>query len=37
MTTAPLWKRLGWFAAIWVLSVLALAIVARLIRLVLMG
>lgn len=33
----PLWKRLSWFAAIWVLSVLALSVVAGLIRLLLAG
>jgi len=29
----PLWKRLGWMALIWALSVLALATVAWLLRL----
>jgi hypothetical protein len=29
---APLWKRLGWMAAIWVASVSALGIVAFIIR-----
>lgn len=32
----PLWKRLCWFAGIWIASVLALAAVAGLIRLVLL-
>ncbi|MCB1386438.1 MAG: DUF2474 domain-containing protein [Nitratireductor sp.] len=34
---APLWKRLGWMALIWFLSVLALGVVAGLLRLVLAG
>ncbi|WP_076070909.1 DUF2474 domain-containing protein [Sphingomonas montana] len=28
----PLWKRLGWMAAIWLLSVLAVGLVAQVIR-----
>ncbi|MCA8928185.1 MAG: DUF2474 domain-containing protein [Alphaproteobacteria bacterium] len=32
---ASLWKRLGWMVAIWVASVLALGLVATLLRLVL--
>ncbi len=31
----PLWRRLGWFAFIWVLSVLAIGAVAFLIRTIL--
>jgi hypothetical protein len=31
----PFWKRLGWFGAIWLASVLGLAMVAGLIRLLL--
>ncbi len=30
---APLWKRLGWMAAIWLASVLALALVAGIMHL----
>ena len=33
----PLWKRLAWMAAIWAASVIALGLVAGLIRLVLTG
>ena len=33
-TTPSVWKRLGWLVAIWTCSVLALGIVALLIRLV---
>ncbi|MGR3271030.1 DUF2474 family protein [Thalassococcus profundi] len=33
MPDRPLWQRLAWFAAIWVLSVGLLGIVAYLIRL----
>lgn len=36
MPSKPLAQRLGWFALIWVVSVLALAIVAWLIRMVLL-
>ena len=32
---APLWRRLGWMAAIWAGSVAALAVVAIVLRLVL--
>jgi len=32
-TQAPLWKRLAWMVAIWGASVLALALVAGIIRL----
>ena len=32
----PLWRRLGWFAAIWAASVAALAVVAYAIRAVIM-
>ncbi|MGN6375518.1 MAG: DUF2474 family protein [Sphingomonas sp.] len=31
-TPAPLWKRIGWMAAIWLASVLALALVSVLLR-----
>lgn len=31
-TIAPLWRRIGWLAVIWLLSVLSLAIVASVIR-----
>jgi hypothetical protein len=31
------WKRIGWFVAIWVASVLALGVVAYGIRLMLLG
>jgi hypothetical protein len=34
-TAAPLWKRLAWMAAIWLVSVATLGIVALAIRLVL--
>jgi hypothetical protein len=34
---APLWRRLAWFAAIWALSVLALAVVAGALRVALKG
>lgn len=30
---APVWRRLGWFAAIWTASILALGVVAYVIRL----
>ncbi|WP_390912419.1 DUF2474 family protein [Pseudosulfitobacter sp. SM2401] len=30
---STLWKKLGWFVALWIMSVLALAIVAYAIRL----
>jgi hypothetical protein len=30
--SAPLWQRLGWMALIWLVSVLALGIVAGIIR-----
>lgn len=30
--SAPLWKRMGWMAAIWAVSVLALGVVAQAIR-----
>lgn len=30
--SAPLWRRLGWLALIWLMSVLALGIVAGIIR-----
>ncbi|HKT85651.1 MAG TPA: DUF2474 family protein [Novosphingobium sp.] len=30
--SAPLWKRLGWMAAIWAVSVLVLGVVAGVIR-----
>ncbi|WP_420964441.1 DUF2474 domain-containing protein [Bradyrhizobium sp. B120] len=33
----PLWKRLAWMAAIWAASVIALGLVAGLIRFVLTG
>lgn len=33
----PLWKRLGWMAAIWLASVLALGLVASVLRLWLKG
>ena len=29
---APLWQRLGWLAAIWLMSVLALGLVASILR-----
>ena len=32
---APKWRRLAWFVALWIASVLALAIVASLIKLAL--
>jgi hypothetical protein len=32
LSEAPLWKRLGWMALIWIASVTALAIVAGVIR-----
>jgi hypothetical protein len=35
-THAPLWKRLAWMAAIWAASVVALGLVAGVIRLWLM-
>jgi hypothetical protein len=31
-TAAPLWKRLAWMAAIWVMSVVALGVVATILR-----
>jgi len=31
-TAGPLWKRLAWMAAIWVMSVLALGVVATILR-----
>ena len=31
--TAPLWKRLGWMAAIWAMSVTALGLLAWVLRL----
>jgi len=31
-TAGSLWKRLAWMAAIWVMSVLALAVVATILR-----
>ena len=33
-TAPPLWKKLGWLVAIWSASVLALGVVALLLRLV---
>ncbi|MFS8048062.1 DUF2474 family protein [Rhizobium sp. BR 314] len=33
--TSSIWKRLGWFVAIWAASVLSLAVVALLLRLIL--
>ncbi|WP_353454245.1 DUF2474 family protein [Sphingomonas faeni] len=33
----PLWKRLGWLALIWLLSVLAVGLVAQVIRYWLLG
>jgi hypothetical protein len=30
--TGPLWKRLAWMAAIWVMSVAALGVVATILR-----
>ncbi|MBO9575721.1 MAG: DUF2474 family protein [Sphingobium sp.] len=29
---APWWKRLGWFAAIWIMSVAAIAAIAAVLR-----
>jgi hypothetical protein len=31
--SGPLWKRLGWMAAIWAMSVAALGVVAEVLRL----
>lgn len=31
-TPSPFWKRLGWFIAIWLMSILALGTVAGIIR-----